>query len=478
MDFQLKCMFCDSDYSLPDYCCDCKDKSWARRYRSLDVKIDASRYKSAAASSFADYNFKNEAGMLQYQLLPHLTQNCDKTIGLTPLHYLSNFNFGPGYIFMKDEGQNPSGCFKDRESMMCLLNSKAEKLENAVIYSSGNAAASAAVMVEGSNRQLITFVPGDTYPEKIEYIRNHGSDVIVIGDENTSFEEGYRLFSDINAERIFADSNFDNWSVRNPFRVQGDKTIAVEIVKQLSQHKGRAKVPDYVVVPTANGSCLAGIWKGFVELYETGIIDKLPKMVSAGIKNASPVYKAVQQNKTDKPARCDLSKTDKDDAEVGSIILAEEGYDSIEAAKAVIESNGLAVELHASDIQKSLIEFLEKESKLALKYNILPEPASLTSLAALEKTENNVSFAGQNIFVAISTGHGLKAQQKIEELLSEKPNLQLPVRKIVAEREKNMTDAGAQNGRVASARADSASVLESFFKLQNSFKDERCFQTV
>ncbi len=476
MDFKTTCMFCGNSYSSSDYCCNCKEESWAKRYRSLDIEIDASRYKAAAAASFADYDFQDDRGMLQYQLLPNRSRKSDKTVGLTPLHYLSNFNNAEGHVFMKDEGQNPSGCFKDRESMMCLLHSKEEGLKNIVIYSSGNAAASAALMVENSSRQLITFVPGDTYPEKIEYIRNHGSDVIKIGDENATFEEGYRLFSEINAQKIFIDTNFDNWSVRNPYRVQGDKTIAVEIVKQLSPGKDKTVVPDYVVVPTANGSCLTGIWKGFKELFEAGIIDTLPKLISAGIKNASPVYKAVQQNETEKPARCDLSNMDKDDAEVGSIILAEEGYDSIEAANAVIESGGAAVELHASDIKQALINFLEKESELALKNNILPEPASLTSLAALKKVKKPES--DQDIFVAISTGHGLKAQQKIEELLVEKPQLQLQVEEIIAKGEENSDYANDKNGRIAAAGANLDSILESFFKLQKSFNYEYCLQTV
>ncbi len=481
MNFKPKCMFCGNEYTAADYSCSCKNdknESWTRRYRSIDLEIEASAFKDEAVASFANYDFNDEAGMLQYGLLSNRDQKVEKTAGLTPLHRLSNFSRRDEQLFLKDEGRNPSGCFKDRETVMCLLHSKAEKLKKSVVYSSGNAAASAAIMVEGSPRRLITFVPGDTYPEKIEYIRNHGSHVIVIGDESTTFEEGYRLFSDMNAAHIFADNGFDNWSVRNPYRVQGDKTIAVEIVKQLSRQAESMGVPDYVIVPTANGSCLTGIWKGFKELYETGIINKLPKMVSAGIKNASPVYKAVQKNKTDQPVRCDLSKTDKDDADVGSIILAEEGYDSIKAAEAVIESGGTAVELHASDIQRTLIKFLEEESELALQHNVLPEPAAVTSLAALEKLENNASSYGENITVSIATGHGLKAREKIAELLEEKPAIQVAAEQILSKREKNMATPKAENGTKVTAEADLASVLEAFFELHKSYRNEPVVQPI
>lgn len=199
---------------------------------------------------------------------------------------------------MKNEGANPRGCFKDRETMLCLLNSKNNGFKKAVIYSSGNAAA---YYIERTVRQLLTFVAGDTYPEKINFIRSHGSDVVVIGDKETNFESDYRLFAKMGAAGLFANHNYDNWSVRNPFRVQGDKTIAVEIVKQLSEGKNAVKVPDYVIVPTANGSCLAGIWKGFKELKTAGIIPRLPKMIPTGINNANPVCKAVRLNNTKEP---------------------------------------------------------------------------------------------------------------------------------------------------------------------------------
>lgn len=478
MDIQPKCLHCGRKNTSGNYCCNCCDESWTRRYRTLDIETNPAYHKSEIISSFSHYSFNNKAGMLQYKLLPNRADSHTKTVGLTPLHYLSNFSFDGNFIFMKDEGQNPSGCFKDRESMMCKLNFENRKFDNAVIYSSGNAAASAALMLEGASNLLITFVPGDTYSEKIKYIREHGSDVVVIGDENTSFEEGYRLFADVNAAGIFADHHFDNWSVNNPYRVQGDKTIAVEIIKQLSPRSKVATVPDYVIVPTANGSCLTGIWKGFRELHEAGVIDTLPKMVSAGIKNANPVYKALKQDEMDKPVQCDLSKTDEEDADIGSIILAEAGYDSIQAASAVKESEGLAVELHAADIQHTLVNFLKKENEQALKYAILPEPASVTSLAAIKKLPTTASSSNPNIIVCVSTGHGLKALDKIESLLENKPALQKTAKRIAAKRNKMMQPAPDKTGDQISADADLASVLETFLGLQKSYQSEPFVQPV
>ncbi|HEX6982500.1 MAG TPA: pyridoxal-phosphate dependent enzyme [Balneolaceae bacterium] len=468
MNFKKVCLYCGQSVDSLSYSCNCKSDHWVRQYRAMDLDIDIENIRDSITASFNAYSFNHPAGMLQYYGLPfqHFAPKDIETVGLTPLYELNRLGEQYGCrAFLKNEGNNPSGCFKDRETMMCFLNSKSKGIKNAVIYSSGNAAASAASFAENTEQQLITFVSGDTYPEKIDYIRDHGSDVVVIGDKETPFETGYRLYSQINASELFSKSRFDDWSVRNPFRVQGDKTISVEITKQLfSTDENLA--PDFVLVPTANGSCLAGIWKGFKELKETGIITKLPRMISVGIKNANPVYEAVQQRQTERPVRCDLSKVDAEDAEVGSIILAEEGYDSIQAAKAVIESNGIAVGLHQSDIQKALVDFLNLEGELAVKHEILPEPAALTSIAAIKKVKEQIPVSPADILVSISTGHGLKAEKVISSLLSQRTDLQEKVQKIVAKRENHMRDASGEQGRKVRVEANLEAVTDAFFQLQ------------
>ena len=371
--------------------------------------------------------------MLQYPLLPNreYARETDLTVGLTPLHFLKSFSKRSGIeVYLKDEGQNPSGCFKDRETMSCLLNTRKHKWKRAVIYSSGNAAASAALIAKQQNIHLVTFVPGDTYSEKIAYIQKCGSDVIVVGKGNTSFEEGFRLFVQLNEANVFEDAGFDDWAVRNPYRVQGDKTTAVEIAKQLESMVQDPK-PDAVIVPSANGSNLAGIWEGFKELKSLGITDRLPRMVVVGITKANPICKAVQLQEKRKPVTCDLSELQERDEKIGSIIVAEEGYDSVEAAKAVLESGGTAVELGAHHIRKVMVRFLQKERRLALKHNVLPEPASYLALAAVEQLRARRALRFGERAVAVITGHGVKAQRTTQSLLMGYPKLFGTARQIM-----------------------------------------------
>lgn len=469
MNYKRVCLYCGEPNDGLSYSCTCNKEGWINQYRVIDLDMELHINRQIIKDSFQNYSFSNPEGLLQYKGLPfhHIMPNISNAPGLTPLYELSNLSINHHCtLFLKDEGANPSGCFKDRETVLCMLNSQYNNINKAVIYSSGNAAASAAYNAEQSGHRLVTFVAGDTYSEKIDYIRSHGTDVIIIGDSQTNFETGYRLFSEMNEKRTFARLSYDNWSVRNPFRVQGDKTIALEIIKQLSEDEPGTIVPDFVIAPTANGSCLAGIWKGFRELKRAGIIATLPRMISAGIKNANPVAKAVRLRQTDQPVRCNLAEVATRDREVGSTIVAEEGYDSIEAARAVLQSGGFEVELHTQDIENALIKFLEVEEKLAIGHQLLPEPASFTSLAAVGKIQQRVSLSPDDIVVSISTGDGQKAEHLLTSLLTDKPVLQEIVSQIIKKKETTNHPSFTTQGQQIHTEANIEAITEAFHQMQ------------
>lgn len=469
MNYRKVCLFCGRQNNSTNYHCSCINEEWTSQYRTLDVEIDFQHDYGSLLKSFKEYSFDNPKGILQYSGLPIKnipSDNLDRA-GLTPLYklrYLSNkYN---STIYLKDEGCNPSGCFKDREVLLCLLNSFQNNYNKAVIFSSGNAAASAATLVNDLEYDVLTFLAGDTYPEKIDHITNHGSDVVKIGDDQTNFETGYRLYSKLMADNVFTHDDYDNWAIVNPFRIQGDKTLALEIIKQLSADEGETiVVPDYVLVPTANGSLLTGIWKGFKELKQMSILSKLPKMISLGITNANPVCRAVKNGETSRPVRCDRSKIDSGDAEAGSTMIVEEGYDSIEAAKAVIQSGGSAIELHSSAIRETLIDFLDIEEELAINENLLPEPASLASLAAAKQVTEELSLSTSDIMVAVSTGHGFKAINKINKMLTDRIDLQYMVNHIATGRKNEIGNPGNKKGEIIQIEATEEEIFHSFSQL-------------
>lgn len=472
--FYLRCLICNKPCSADNYTCNCGGKSWTREYRVLDVNYSLpENEKPGAVSAVEQYDLNHPSGILQYYFTPHSghIDQIDLTVGLTP--FLALEHIGEQYgarIYMKNEGDNPSGCFKDRETVMAALNSIAGGKKKAVIYSSGNAAASASLFAAHLGIQLITFVAGNTGRGKTDFIRNAGSDVIQIGNRKTTFEEGYRLFAEMNARGTFHENGFDNWSVINPYRVLGDKTSAIEIQKQYEKITGiKGSVPGYVVVPTGNGSCLVGIWRGFKELKHLGIIGNVPRMVSAAIKNASPVYKAWQHHILRRPAVCDPDKMDESDKEIGSTIVAEEGYDSIEATKAVIESGGFAIEATKNDIRKALIDLMSLENGVVNQHAVLPEPASLVTLAAIKKMKRVDEIEGNPTVTAFISGHGFKAKDLLVRMLDKRPDLQQQIHRIIEKRRNTIQLNGhLPAGRLINVKNDPADLKNTFRQLSNA----------
>jgi|GEM_PF-1122488 len=473
LQFSQICLVCQRPNSSLNYSCGCSDEPWTKEYRILDVICSFdSEQREQAIRGLANYDMHHPSGILQYIFTPHTSHypNLPFRIGLTPLLALDNLSEDyEAKIFLKNEGDNPSGCFKDRETIMAALHSKATGQDKAVIYSSGNAAASAALLASEMNFGLITCVAGDTYSEKVHYIRKKGSDVIRIGGPKTTFEEGYRLFARLNEDGVFSGLGYDNWSVRNPYRIIGDKTTAIEIIKQYEQQTGKAgAVPDYVVVPTGNGSCLAGIWRGFQELRSFGLIDTLPKMVSAAIKHASPVYKAWQKNRTHRPAVCDLDQVSESEKEIGSIILAEEGYDSIEATKAVFESGGLAMVLTKSEMKSALIDLMTREKDTVLHHNVLPEPASIVSLASIKKMKQQGITDSNTAVVALLSGHGAKSKKLLLNMLRNHPDLRMVMKRIIDNKKSQLPDIkGTRFGTLVDVGKDFQEIKDAFHKLDN-----------
>ncbi len=470
LDQWKRCLYCGAPNDSTNYTCDCHTEASAQAYRTLGLRFQLSGAEiQGAQRAFQDYDFQDPRGMLQYPLIPNrqYAGEIGLQVGLTPLHLLKSFSKRSGVqVFIKDEGQNPSGCFKDRETLACLLNTRSKKLRRAVIYSSGNAAGSAALFARRQGMHLITFVPGDTYPEKIAYIQKCGSDVVVIGHAQTSFEEGFRQFVALNDTGAFESAGFDNWAVRNPFRVQGDKTTAVEIARQLLDQV-HDPIPDVVIVPSANGSNLAGIWLGFKELLHLGITQKLPRMVVAGITHANPICKAVRAKEREQPVACDLSDLQEADARIGSIIVAEEGYDSVEAAKAVLESGGSAVEVGTSSIRKVMVRFLQRERRLAIQNGVLPEPASYIAMVAVQQLRNRRQLKQGERAVAIITGHGIKAQGTTRRLLRGFPGLQRTAHQIIGRKRQQSPVLGgsARAGRKKTVPADLGKLQQAFEQL-------------
>lgn len=309
-------------------------------------------------------------------------------VGNTPISQLGNIGkmLGLENLWVKHEEVNPTGCSKDRESVLVISAALEIGVRKVVIASSGNAALSTAAYAQKAGIECICYVPEKTSEEKKGLIRLFGARLIAIPG---FYEDVYRYVVDTKPE---------GWNVtagQNPMRTEGNKTIAYELWERLG-------VPEIILTPSGNGTCLVGIWKGFTELRRLGKINRLPRMVSVQIKGAAPLKTALAQAK-DFVVLGDIEDS------IAEGIVAQESYCSPKAIRALQESGGYVIEVTDQEIIDALRTVIKAEL-------IVPEPTSAAVYAALPKLK---TANPQSLVVTINTGSGMKCLPEIMQLLSQ-----------------------------------------------------------
>jgi len=189
-------------------------------------------------------------------------------------------------VWIKDEAQNPTGSFKDRG--LCLAVSRAKELavKKIAIPSAGNAGGSLSAYAARAGIEANVFMPKDTPAANQIEVRQYGARLTLVDG----------LINDcgrIIAERKAAEGWFDVSTLKEPYRVEGKKTMGYEIAEQLNW-----KLPDVIIYPTGGGTGLIGMWKAFAEMEEMGWIGKdRPRMVSVQASGCAPIVRAFAEGK-------------------------------------------------------------------------------------------------------------------------------------------------------------------------------------
>ena len=276
-------------------------------------------------------------------------------------------------VYLKYEGANPTGSFKDR-GMTVAVSKAVEKGEKAVICAStGNTSASAAAFAARSGLEAIVVIPeGKIAFGKLSQAMMHGATVVQI---KGNFDEALELVLEIS----------ENYPVTlvnslNPNRIEGQKTASFEI----SDFLGRA--PDYHLLPVGNAGNITAYWKGYKEYYDAGETKRLPKMTGFQAAGASPI---VDGEKVDNPET------------VATAIRIGNPASWEKAENARDESGGM--------IGKATDEELVDAYKLlAGTEGVFCEPASAASVAGLIQLDGTGYFEQGGLVTCTLTGHGLK----------------------------------------------------------------------
>ena len=208
--------------------------------------------------------------------------------GFTPLLRAANLGreFNLQKLWIKDEGQNPTASFKDRGLAVAISRAKELGVKKAAIPSAGNAGGSFAAYAARAGIEAHVFMPHDTPSSNQVEVKKYGAKLTLVDG----------LINDcgrIIAERKSVEGWFDLSTLKEPYRVEGKKTMGYEIAEQLDWH-----LPDVIIYPTGGGTGLIGMWKAFDELEALGWIDdRRPRMVSVQASGCAPIVKAFDENK-------------------------------------------------------------------------------------------------------------------------------------------------------------------------------------
>jgi threonine synthase len=310
--------------------------------------------------------------------------------GDTPLIHARRLGekIGIPNLYLKNDTLLPTGSLKDRSNSVGISVAREWGVKTAAVMSTGNAAASVAAYAAAAGIESIVMVPKGTAPSKIVQARAYGARVIVVdGDFDNEVAKLYKS--------ALKEFGWYDCLSSNPYRDEGKKSYAYEMADQLD-----GRVPDWVIHPTAGGTGIYAMWKGYKELLSLGWIERVPKLIAAQSEAAAPIVAAFERGLSDiEPVIA--RETIAESIQVGNPVSI--GWRALAALR---ESKGTAVAFSDGEI-------LEAQAVIANLSGSFAEPAAATSVAAAKKLRDYGTIGADDVVVCNLTGHGLKQPEAI-----------------------------------------------------------------
>ena len=373
----LKCMACGKEFpDAPDrYVCDVCGIDGI-----LDVVYD---YKSITVSREEIAASKNYSLWRYRKMLPvaDSTRIAPLQVGWTPLYRASAVEnqLGLNNVYIKDDGRNPTASLKDRASAVGIAKAIEAGATTICAASTGNAASSLAGFAASAGLKTVIFVPKRAPKAKVTQLLVYGAKTVIVDD---SYDRAFELSVEITKKFGFYNRN----CAYNPFLVEGKKTVAYEIWEQMG-----FEVPDRVYVSIGDGCITSGIYKGFYDLMQLGLSDRLPRIIGVQAAGCNPVEVAM--------------KTGEFVAQQGNTIADSIAVgiprNRLKAMRALKESNGDCISVTDDEIRSALLE-------MPRATGVFGEPAGVTAFAGFKKHAVTGNIKADEKVVVLITGNGLK----------------------------------------------------------------------
>ena len=357
--------------------------------KPLLVRYDLEAMKKVVSRD--DVGNRNEPGFWRYSFMLPVEKKEDRvSLGevVTPLIKLDSsvekLDINAS-VMVKDEGLLPTSSFKARGLALAVSMAKQLKLNHLAIPTNGNAGAALAAYASRAGMKSTVFCPDDTPEINIREIERLGAETFMV---NGLINECGKIVLE-GKEKV---GWFDVSTLKEPYRIEGKKTMGLELAEQLNW-----TLPDVIFYPTGGGTGLIGMWKAFSELLELGWIEnKMPRMVAVQAEGCAPIYKAWNEGKEFAPL-WDDAKT------IAAGIRVPIAVGDFLIIRAVNESNGFSITVNDNEIVNARDEISVSEGTL-----LCPEGAA--TFAAYKKALSSNLVSKNESVVLFNCATGLKYQ--------------------------------------------------------------------
>jgi len=387
-----ECIRCGSKYPIDEityFCKKCGDLLEIKYdYGELARTLRKSEWKKTPLSV---WRYKDFMPINDFSKIVSLNEG---GTGLHPCPRLGK-QLGIRQLYVKNEGENPTGSFKDRGMTVGVTKAVELGVKSVICASTGNTSASLAAYAAKAGLQCTVLIPsGKIAYGKLAQGMIYGAQVIQV---RGNFDQALEMVLKLSEKHryIYLLNSI------NPFRVEGQKSLGFEICEQLDN-----KPPDRVIVPVGNAGNISAIWKGFTEFHNLGFVKTLPKMTGIQAEGAAPIAQAI---KTGSQRIKPVSKPET----IATAIRIGAPVSWKKAVNAIRDSGGTAETVTDEEI-------LEAQKSLSRLEGLFVEPASASSIAGLKKLVENGAIDKDEHVVCVTTGHGLK-DPDVAIRMSEKP---------------------------------------------------------
>ncbi len=368
--FQYQCSECGKTYAIDPgmyVCPDCASKQQENRPLRgiLNVNLDGPAPKSRDARDFLP---------VPTEFFPAIP------VGNTPLWQPEVLRKQTGFqkLFIKDDGLNPTGSLKDRASFLVAAFARQHGIRNIIVASTGNAASSMSGVGAAAGLNVTIFIPKTAPEAKMVQSLQYGAKVILV---DGTYDNAY----DLSMEYAGKNNRVINRNTAyNPLTIEGKKTAALEIFFQLGH------MPETVFVPVGDGVIISGIFKGFQDLVQLNLADRIPTIIAVQAQGSNAICRALETGKFNDPVSSNTV------ADSISVDVPRNGFHALSNLK---RFNGKCVTVSDNEI-------LSAQKQLSGSAGLFAEPAAVTSFAGFLKLKNELNTSAD--IVILSTGNGLK----------------------------------------------------------------------